>query len=78
MISLVIQVQKGIGFIYRALINMPMPQKANELQQLLMATQWTSRSIPGYDHIVVNLQEIHEHSMKGQIKRTKSVAKNIN
>ena len=35
-----------------ALVDMPMPKKAGELQQLLMATQWMSRSIPRYNQIV--------------------------
>jgi hypothetical protein len=61
----------------QALIDMPMPSKASELQQLLMATQWMSRSIPNYNTIIVSLQQIFESAMKGQKKRTKSAAKAI-
>ena len=61
----------------KALCAMNIPEKANELQQLLMASQWMSRSIPEYNKIVSPLQDIFELAMKNQPKRTKSVARGV-
>jgi hypothetical protein len=56
------------------LTNMPTPTTARELQQILMASQWMSRSIPNYNGIVYPLQDFFETSMKSRKKRTKAVA----
>ena len=56
---------------------MPVPTKANELQQILMASQWMSRSIPNYNNIIVPLQDIFESAMKNQPRRTKRTAAKI-
>ena len=61
----------------QALVDMPSPKTASELQQLLMATQWMSRSIPRYNEMIYKLQELFESAMKGQIRRTKSVARKL-
>jgi len=60
-----------------SLINIPMPTKAGDLQQQLMASQWMSRSIPNYNNIVLPLQNIFELAMKSQKKRTKSAANRV-
>ena len=60
-----------------ALTEMPIPKKANELQQILMASQWMARSIPNYNNLVVNLQDILEKAMKMQPRRTKKVASRV-
>lgn len=56
---------------------MPLPRKANELQRILMASQWMSRSLPNYNNIVVPLQDIFELAMKNQPRRTKKAAMKI-
>jgi len=58
-------------------MDIPTPKKARELQQILMASQWMSRSIPDYNNIVAHLQDIFEVAMKSQPKRTKSVANRV-
>ena len=60
-----------------ALESMPCPKKANKLQQILMASQWMSRSIPDYNKIVVPLQDILEAPMKDPPRRTKRVASKL-
>jgi hypothetical protein len=61
----------------QALTNMPMPIRANELQQILMASQWMSRSIPNYNSIVLPHQDIFEMAMKNQRRRTKKAASRV-
>jgi len=61
----------------KALCAMNVPEKENELQQLLMASQWMSRSIPEYNKIVSPLQDIFELAMKNQPRRTKGVARSV-
>ena len=56
---------------------MPCPKKANELQQILMASQWMSRSIPDYNKVVVPLQDILEAALKDQPRRTKRAASKL-
>ena len=80
---------QGCGRIFRAggvihdpsrvevLTNMPIPTKANELQQILMASQWMSRSIPNYNSIVLPLQDIFEMAMKNQPRRTKKATSRV-
>ena len=87
--SLFLQQVKFCGRIFRAggvihdpsrieaLANMPIPTKANELQQILMASQWMSRSIPNYNSIVLPLQDIFEMAMKSQSRRTKKAASRV-
>ena len=48
----------------QALNDLKSLKKAIELQQLLMASQWMARSIPNYNNIVVQLQDIFEKAMK--------------
>ena len=60
-----------------ALTNMPIPTKANELQQILMVSQWMRRSIPNYNSIVLPLQDIFEMAMKNQPRRTKKAASRV-
>ena len=60
-----------------ALIAIPQPQTARDLQQFLMAAQWMSRSIPEYNKKVSALQEIFEKCMKDQPSRKKSVARQV-
>ena len=60
------------------LLKCPFQKKANELQQILMASQWMSRSIPNYNNLVVNLQDILEKAMKMQPRRSKKVASRVN
>ena len=61
----------------QTLTNMATPKTAKELQQILMASQWMSRSVPNYDGIITPLQDIFEASMKLRPKRTKSVANRV-
>ena len=61
----------------KALCAMNIPEKANELQQLLMASQWMSRSIPEYNKLVSPLQGIFQLAMKNQPKRTNPVARGV-
>jgi len=42
-----------------------------------MASQWIARSIPNYNNLVVNLQDILETALKMQSRRTKKVASRI-
>jgi hypothetical protein len=60
-----------------ALLAIPQPQTARDLQQFLMATQWMSRSIPEYNKRVLTLQDVFEKCMKDQPSRTKSVARQV-
>jgi hypothetical protein len=60
-----------------ALLEIPHPTTARDLQQFLMATQWMSRSIPEYNAKVYTLQFIFEKAMKGQPSRRKSIARQI-
>ena len=60
-----------------ALTEMPIPTRANELQQILMASQWMARSIPNYNKIVISLQDILEDAMKLQLRRTKKAASRV-
>jgi hypothetical protein len=61
----------------KALSTMKEPNRANVLQQFLMAAQWMCRSIPNFNNIVVALQDVLEQAMKGQPKRTKAVARGV-
>ena len=47
-----------------ALLNIPQPKTARDLQQFLMAVQWMSRSIPEFNSKVYKLQQIFEECMK--------------
>ena len=61
----------------QSLTEMPIPKTAREIQQILMASQWMSRSILNFNQIVSPLQDIFETSMKSRPKRTKSVANRV-
>ena len=61
----------------KALVAIPQPRTARDLQQFLMAAQWMSRSIPEYNTLMHSLQEIFEVSMKEQQKRTKTAARAV-
>ena len=61
----------------KALTNTPIPTKASELQQILMASQWTSKSIPNYNSIVLPLHDIFEMAMRNQPRRTKKAASRV-
>ncbi|XXQ36816.1 Integrase catalytic domain-containing protein [Plasmodiophora brassicae] len=60
-----------------ALMAIPQPRTARDLQQFLMATQWMSRSIPEYNRKVHLLQRIYEDAMKDQPGRTKAIARRV-
>jgi hypothetical protein len=60
-----------------ALLAIPQPQTARDLQQFLMASQWMSRSIPEYNMKVVSLQDVFERCMRDQPTRRKSVARQV-
>jgi hypothetical protein len=60
-----------------ALLAIPQPQTARDLQQFLMASQWMSRSIPEYNKKVQILQDVFEKYMKDQPSRNKSVARQV-
>jgi len=60
-----------------ALLAIPQPQTARDLQQFLMASQWMSRSIPEYNKKVHLLQDVFEKCMKDQPSRNKSVARQV-
>jgi len=60
-----------------ALISIPQPKTARDLQQFLMAAQWMSRSIPEFNSKVYLLQKIFEEAMKHQPTRTKTVARQV-
>jgi len=61
----------------KALVAIPQPRTARDLQQFMMAAQWMSRSIPEYNTLMHSLQEIFEVSMKEQQKRTKTAARAV-
>jgi len=60
-----------------ALLDIPPPTTARDLQQFLMAAQWMSRSIPEFNSRVYPLQLIFEKAMKGQPSRRKSIARQV-
>ena len=60
-----------------ALLNIPQPKTARDLQQFLMAVQWMSRSIPEFNSKVYKLQQIFEECMKKMPSRKKSVARQV-
>jgi len=60
-----------------ALVTIPQPNTARDLQQFLMAAQWMSRSIPEYNSKVYLLQKIFEESMKNMPNRKKSIARQV-
>jgi hypothetical protein len=60
-----------------ALIKIPQPKTARDLQQFLMAAQWMSRSIPENNTKVHKLQEVFEESMRNMPSRKKSVARQV-
>jgi hypothetical protein len=60
-----------------ALVAIPQPRTARDLQQFLMAAQWMSRSIPEYNTKVHKLQFIFEECMKNMPSRKKSVARQV-
>ena len=60
-----------------ALVDIPQPKTARDLQQFLMASQWMSRSIPEFNSKVYLLQCIFEEAMKSQPSRTKSIARQV-
>ena len=61
----------------KALVTIPQPNTARDLQQFLMAAQWMSRSIPEYNSKVYLLQKIFEESMKNMPNRRKSIARQV-
>jgi len=60
-----------------ALLDIPPPTTARDLQQFLMAAQWMSRSFPEFNSRVYPLQLIFEKVMKGQPSRRKSIARQV-
>lgn len=57
---------------FQSLLDMKKPTKANELQQLLCATNWMRNSIPSYSIVVEPLHNLLEKTIsKGGGKRTK-------
>ena len=60
-----------------ALMDIPQPKTARDLQQFLMAVQWMSRSIPEYNTKVHILQQIFEDCMKHMPSRKKSIARQV-
>ena len=60
-----------------ALVSIPQPKTARDLQLFLMAAQWMSRSIPDYNSKVYLLQKIFEESMKNMPNRRKSIARQV-
>ncbi|KAH9182886.1 hypothetical protein AeNC1_015138, partial [Aphanomyces euteiches] len=56
----------------QALMELPEPQRANELQQFVCALNWMRMSIPGYNKIVAPLMDCLERAYAAADGRTKS------
>ena len=61
----------------KALLEIPSPTTAQELQQFLLSTQWMSRSIPDYNKLTSELHVLFNQVVEGQSKRTSRVASKI-
>jgi len=62
---------------FDALVNMQKPTKADELQQLLCATNWMRNSIPDYAKVIAPLHDLMESAYKKAGKRTKLAVRKI-
>lgn len=57
-----------------ALVNIPYPSTAKELQQFLLCAQWMSSNLPDFAKITEPLMTIYNLAMKGEPLRTKRAA----
>jgi len=62
---------------FDALVSMNKPTKADELQQLLCATNWMRNSIPAYATVIAPLHHLMESAYKKAGKRTKLAVRKI-
>jgi hypothetical protein len=61
----------------KALVDLPRPKTARELQQFIFGSQWMSRHVPGYAGRVYPLNTLYEQLMSKMPKRTRGFAAKV-